>query len=302
MKKIIIAGGTGFIGKCLAQHFKAKGYQTIILTRKYSDVQKNKDYLLWDGKTIGPWASELENADVVINLSGKSVDCRYTDANKKLILDSRVDSTTIIGQAINECNKPPKLWLNSSTATIYRDSTDISMSETNGEMGNDFSMGVAQAWEKALNESSTPNTRKIALRISLVLGKEGVYPVLSRLTKFGLGGYHGNGKQIFAWIHIEDIIRIVDFTIVHEQLEGPINCAAPETITNRQFTKTLRKTLNIPFGIPTPAPLLEIGCFLLRTESELILKSRYVEPQRLLDNGFVFRFKTAEQALNDLKK
>jgi uncharacterized protein len=303
MKKIIIAGGSGFIGQSLTKHFESKGIQTIILTRQYSEAQKHNNFVLWDGKTLGPWSGVLEDADALINLSGKSVDCRYTEKNKKLIMSSRVDSTAILGKAINECKNPPHLWINSSTATIYRDSADKAMNEDTGEIGNDFSMSVAQAWEKALTDSDTPQTRKISLRISLVLGeKSGVYPVLKTLTKLGLGGKHGNGKQVFAWIHMTDIIRIVDFALDNKTIDGPINCVAPEVINNKQFTKALRDSLGVPIGIPTPALLLEIGCFVLRTESELILKSRYVEPKRLLDNGFKFKFTTAIQALNDLNQ
>ena len=301
MKKLIIAGGSGFIGKNISKHFKDKGYSVVVFTRGKSKTMDGIQYLQWDSKSLGSWTTELEGADLVINLTGKSVDCRYTDANKKEILNSRVDSTKIIGDAIQKCTTPPKLWINSSTATIYRYSLDKAMTEENGEIGNDFSMNVAKAWEKAFYDAPTPSTRKAALRISLVLGKkEGVLPVLTRLAKLGFGGKHGNGKQKFAWIHITDLIRIIDFILDNEKQEGSINCSAPEAIDNNFFMKTLRKAVRAPFGIPTPKWMLVIGTFFLRTEPELILKSRFVYPKRLLDAGFNFKFDKVEQALHNL--
>jgi hypothetical protein len=301
MKKLIIAGGSGFIGKNISQHFKDKGYSVIVLTRGSSKIRNEIQYLFWDAKTLGSWTTELEGADLVINLTGKSVDCRYTATNKKEILNSRVDSTKIIGEAIENCKIPPKLWINSSTATIYRHSLDKPMTEENGEFGNDFSMNVAKAWEDAFFTSPTPSTRKVALRISLVLGKnEGVLPVLKRLTKIGLGGKHGNGKQKFAWIHIADLIRIIDFIEANNDQEGSINCTSPESIDNKHFMQTLRNTVSATFGIPTPKWMLVIGTFVLRTESELILKSRFVQPKRLLDAGFIFKFDNVKQALHNL--
>ncbi|MDC0338538.1 TIGR01777 family oxidoreductase [Flavobacteriales bacterium] len=301
MKKLIIAGGSGFIGKNISQHFKDKGYSVTVFTRGSSKIREDVQYLCWDAKTLGSWTAELEGADLVINLTGKSVDCRYTEANKKEILNSRVDSTKIIGEAIQTCKTPPKLWINSSTATIYRYSLHKPMTEENGEFGNDFSMNVAKAWEDAFFTSPTPSTRKVALRISLVLGKnEGVLPVLKRLTKLGFGGKHGNGKQKFAWIHIADLISIIDFIETNNDQEGSINCTSPESIDNKHFMQTLRNTVNAPFGIPTPKWMLVIGTFVLRTESELILKNRFVQPKRLLDAGFIFKFDNVKQALHNL--
>jgi hypothetical protein len=301
MKKLIIAGGSGFIGKNISQHFNGKGYSVTVFTRGSSIIRDGIQYLSWDAKNLGPWTTELEGADLIINLTGKSVDCRYTEANKQEILNSRVDSTKIIGEAIQKCKIPPKLWINSSTATIYRYSLDKAMTEENGEFGNDFSMNVAKAWESAFFSAPTPSTRKVALRISLVLGKnEGVLPVLKRLTKLGFGGQHGNGQQKFAWIHIADLISIIDFIETNNNQEGAINCTAPESIDNRYFMRTLRNTVHAPFGIPTPKWMLVIGTFFLRTEPELILKSRFVEPKRLLDAGFIFKFENIDQALHNL--
>ena len=301
-KKITIAGGSGFLGKAISNHFLNKGYEVVVLTRGNSSLNHNIHFQHWDGKTLGDWARKIEGSQIIINLTGKSVDCRYTEKNKAEILSSRVDSTSVLGKAIEQLTNPPTLWLNSSTATIYKSSFDKRMTEENGEIGDDFSMNIAKAWEKAFFESKTPETRKVALRISLVLGKnEGVLPVLTRLTKFGLGGYHGNGKQKFAWIHVKDLIQIIDFIQSEKTFDGVVNCTSPSDINNREFMKALQSSLNVPFGIPTPKPLLEIGSFFMRTETELILKSRFAYPKRLLDNGFQFEFKDVEKALIDLK-
>ena len=298
--KIVIAGGTGFIGKAIVQHFFKKNYEVIVLTRGTSKMLDGINYQQWDGRTAGNWVAFLEGAELVINLTGKSVNCRYTEENKQLILSSRVDATKILGEVIKQLNNPPKLWINSSTATIYDYSLTKPMTEDNGDIGHDFSMSVAKAWEQAFFSAETPRTRKVALRISLVLGKnEGVLPVLTKLTRLGLGGYHGNGKQKFAWIHIEDVIRVIDF-VRDNEMEGAINCTSETNINNRHFMKALRKTLKVPFGIPTPSLLLKIGAVIMRTESELILKSRFVQPKRLLDKGFQFKFTNIEEALNNL--
>jgi uncharacterized protein (TIGR01777 family) len=301
MKKIVIAGGSGFIGKYLTSYFENQKYSIVILTRGSSKTIGYTNYINWDAKNIGAWTKHLENTDVLINLVGKSVDCRYTEANKNEILASRVNATNVLGQAINDLKTPPKVWINSSTATIYAGTTDQPNDEANGVIGNDFSMSVAQAWEKSLAEANTPTTRKIALRISLVLGRDGgVLPVLVRNAKMLLGGYQGNGLQKFAWIHIEDVARIINFIIENENIEGPVNCTANHMINNKEFNATLRKFLKITFGLNTPKPLLKLGCFILRTEPELILKSRYVIPKKLIDLGFSFNYKTIEKALNEL--
>ncbi|PCJ24315.1 MAG: TIGR01777 family protein [Flavobacteriales bacterium] len=300
--KIVIAGGSGFIGKVLSSYYKKKGYLVVILTRGTSRLVDGIRFEHWDAKTLGDWSTLLEGAEVLINLTGKSVDCRYTKENKRLILSSRVDATNVLGEAINQLQNPPKVWFNSSTATIYDYSLTKAMTEEDGDIGSDFSMSVAKAWEEAFFNSTTPKTRKIALRISLVLGKgEGVLPVLTKLSKLGLGGYHGNGKQKFAWIHIDDLIQTIEFLKGKESIDGPINCTSPSEIDNQQFMKALRKSLGVWFGIPTPKFALEIGSFLMQTESELILKSRFVKPQRLLDNGFQFKFTNIDKALADLK-
>lgn len=289
------------MGKAISQHYISKDYQVVVFTRAAAKKEKGVEFVQWDGRQIGDWLKHINGADLLVNLTGKSVNCRYTEENKRLILSSRVDATTILGEAIQKVDSPPKLWVNASTATIYDYSLTKPMTEEEGDIGSDFSMSVASAWEKALNDANTPHTRKVALRISLVLGKEeGVLPVLTKLSKLGLGGYHGNGKQKFAWIHIKDVIGILEF-LVNNNIEGPINCSTDTTINNKQFMAALRKSLGVPFGIPTPSFAMELGAKIMGTESELILKSRFVRPQRLLDVGFKFQFTNIDEALNDLK-
>jgi len=239
-KKIIIAGGTGFIGKAISTHYLDKGYDVVVLTRGETDTSNGIIYRHWDGKSKGNWIKLLESSELLINLTGKSVDCRYTKKNKELILSSRIDSTQVLEEAIKELVKPPSLWINASTATIYKHSLNVPMTEKTGDIGNDFSMGVAKAWEKTFFKNDIPYVRKVALRMSLVLGKEeGVLPVLKQLTKFRLGGFHGNGKQKFAWLHIHDLIRIINW-VEKNEIEGPINCTSNGELTNKQFMKALR--------------------------------------------------------------
>jgi len=298
--KVVIAGGSGFLGRELADHFKGEN-EVVIFTRGASKVLDNIKFVQWDGSTIGDWRNEMEGVELLINLTGKSVDCRYTDENKKEIIRSRVDSTNILGEVVETLKNPPRVWLNSSTATIYRYSEDKEMDEENGEIGNDFSMNVAKAWEEVFYASNTPKTRKVALRISLVLGiSGGVYPVLRRLAKFGMAGKMGTGKQRFSWIHIEDLLRAIDHIIENEDIEGPVNCTAPEIPANGEFMKGLRKSLKVPIGIPQPKILLKIGGFIIRTESELILKSRWVIPKKLQEQGFKFQYSDPESALKNL--
>jgi uncharacterized protein (TIGR01777 family) len=300
MKKVVIAGGSGFMGEALSHHFKSNGTEVFILTRKANYEKDGIHFINWDGTNLGDWSKHIDGSDLVINLAGKSVNCRYTEANKREIKRSRVDATKIIGEAISKASNPPKVWMNSSTATIFGYSLHEPQDEFSGRIGDDFSMGVARAWEDALNTSNTPNTRKIALRISLVLGKGSVLDVLAGQTKFGLGGYHGSGKQKFAWIHIDDVIQLIDYLYGKEDFSGPVNCVSPGIVTDREFMKNLRKTMKVPFGIPAPSPILKFGCFIIGTESELILKSRYVIPKRLLEAGYTFKYPNLDQALKDL--
>ncbi len=301
MKKIIIAGGAGFLGNTLTQHFKSKAEEIVILTRGKTVKRNNVQYLTWDAQTLSGWEKQLDGADVLINLTGKSVDCRYTQKNKEEILLSRVRSTQVLNEGIDTCANPPKVWLNSSTATIYRHSEDKEMDEFEGEIGFDFSMNVAKAWERAFFETSNPAVRKVALRTAIVLGKKGgAFSPLKSLAKIGFGGTQGSGQQFVSWIHEHDFCRAVEFIINNNSIDGVINIVAPKPIVNREFMKTLRKSLNMPFGIPLSASLLSIGARIIRTETELVLKSRRVIPKRLKETGFEFVFPKLKSTLENL--
>ena len=300
MSKLIIASGTGFLGQVLVNHFKNKFDEIVILTRGKSQTIDGIKYVNWNAKTFSGWEKELENATVLVNLAGKSVDCRYTKKNKKEILWSRIDSTKILNKAVLNCKNPPKHWLNSSTATIYRFSLDKQMDEVDGEIGNDFSINVALSWEKAFFKTETPNTLKTALRTSIVLGKNGGALIpLKTLAKIGFGGKQGGGNQFISWIHEEDFANAVDF-IIQKEMTGVINIVSPEPILNVDFMQKLRKAVGFPFGIPINKFFLEIGSFFIRTETELVLKSRNVIPKRLLKNGFEFKFGEIDEAFRDL--
>ncbi|MBQ0733691.1 TIGR01777 family oxidoreductase [Aquimarina celericrescens] len=301
MKKIVIAAGTGFLGETLSDYFKDKVEKIVILTRGKNRIENGIHYVNWDGKTLGDWKNEINNADVLINMTGKSVDCRYNQKNKELILSSRVQATRVLGEAIAACKVPPKTWLNSSTATIYRHSLDKEMDEIHGEIGTGFSVNVATQWEKTFFEQQTPNTRKVALRTSIVLGKNGgALPPILNLSKIGLGGKQGNGNQKLSWIHQIDFARSVEFVISKTNIDGVINIVAPKPSTNSDFMKTLQKVLKIPIAIPIPKTLLEFGARIIRTETELILKSRNVIPSKLIHHGFEFSYPDLESALRSL--
>ena len=300
MEKLIIAAGTGFLGNVLIQHFKNKFEEIIALTRGKSETKNRIKYVNWDAKSFSGWEKELENADLVINLAGKSVDCRYTKKNKAEILASRIDSTKILNEAILQCKNPPKHFINSSTATIYRHSEDKEMDEYSGEIGNDFSMNVAKSWEEIFYEVETPKTLKTAIRTSIVLGKNGgAFIPLKKLTQFGFGGKNGDGKQFVSWIHEKDFARAIEF-IIEKELSGSINVVSTKPIRNEEFMKKLQKAIGIPFGLPIPKSLLEFGAKIIKTETELVLKSRNVIPKRLTENGFEFEFAELDKTFKNL--
>ena len=312
--RIVLAGGSGFLGSILASHFMRRGGEVVVLTRKSKDPGRHKKAqegtitkVLWDGRTRGPWAEQLEGARAIINLSGRSVNCRYTRKNRKDILESRIDSTHVLGEALSRCRAPPAVWLNCSGAGIYKESFDTGMDESGtlsaSESEAGFSSHVARLWERAFDEAQTPATRKVALRISMVLGIEPGTPfrVFRRLARAGLAGRMGSGKQYVSWIHEIDFCRVVDWLIDTPTLHGPINVTAPNPVTNEEFTRTLRQACGHSFGLPAADWMLEIGAFFMRTETELILKSRRVVPGRLLAAGFQFQFPQLGQALQDLE-
>lgn len=309
MKRIILAGGSGFLGYALAGHFQKSGHAITVLTRARRALANGVREIAWDAWSLGDWAKELEGADAVINLVGRSVNCRYNDQNRKAILESRVNSTRVIGQAIAKCKTPPPVWLNASTATIYKHTFGPAWNES-GTIGStpeakdEFSVEVATAWERAHNEAQTPLTRKVALRAAMVLGadKNSVFTVLRRLARLGLGGRMGNGRQFVSWIHETDFCCAVEWLITHDQLNGPVNLCAPNPVTNAEMMKILRDICGLPVGLPAAKWMLEIGAFFLRTETELIIKSRRVVPGRLTSSGFDFRFPQLREAIEDLHK
>jgi uncharacterized protein (TIGR01777 family) len=307
--KIILAGGSGFLGGELAKHFGALGWEVVILTRTPKPRLDSAREVAWDTKSLGDWARELEGATAVVNLTGRSVDCRYTAKNRRDIMESRVNSTRVVGEAIAQRKTPPRVWLNSSTATLYTHTFGMPHDESSQDMDSAvdakdaFSVEVAQAWERTLNEAHTPQTRKVALRTSMVLGlgRNSVFPVLRRLTKLGLGGRQGSGNQFVSWIHAEDFCRAIEWIVAHENLAGPINQCAPNPLPNKEMMKIFREVCRMPIGLPATEWMLEIGAFFLRTETELIFKSRRVMPGRLLADGFQFLFPTFREALANLE-
>jgi hypothetical protein len=351
-KKIILAGGTGFIGQFMCNYF-GKNNEVVVLTRNaeknnnnafhetYIDpaIASNIKYVQWDGRTLGQWAQELNGADIVINLAGRSVNCRYNYRNMKEIFDSRKYATEVLGKAIGNCVNPPALWINAASATTYRHATDHAQDEVNGEISDlkamnmpstttediksfihrftkwvypslfitkrkrperDFSIRVCRLWEKIFFETETLQTRKVCLRIAITLGPGGVMVPYFNLLKFGLGGRQGNGRQMYSWVHIEDLCRLIEWLDEHHRAEGIYNCASPNPVTNNEFMKTLRKVTGCIIGLPAYKWMLEIGAKLIGTETELILKSRWVVPTRLVKEGFVFKYPKAEDALRDI--
>ena len=289
-EEIILAGGTGFVGNYLKEKFLELGYEVIIIARNTHINWKNPDEI----------TEALEHAEMLINLAGKSVDCRYNKKNRNEILFSRTEATKILGEAIQNCKFPPKMWFNASTATIYRHADDRPMTEESGEIGTGFSVEVAAAWEKEFFDFKLDRTRQIALRMAIVLGKDGgVIPPYATIVRLGLGGRQGNGNQMFSWIHIHDLYRIILFLKANKNLEGVFNCSSPNPIKNKGMMKMFREKMKMPFGLPTPKFLLEIGAFMIRTETELLLKSRWVIPQKLQNEGFEFEYPELGKAIEE---
>jgi uncharacterized protein (TIGR01777 family) len=297
--KIVIPGGTGQVGTLLARAFQRDGYDVVVFGRSLKEAPWR--VVRWDPEELGDWVEEIDGADVVINLAGRSVNCRYNRKNRDEILRSRVETTQAVGQAIAEVNRPPGVWLQASTATIYAHRYDAPNDELSGLIGGRepgapdtwrFSIDVATAWEKAFDEASTPRTRKVKLRSAVTLSPDrgGIFDTLLALVRFGLGGTVGDGRQYVSWIHEIDFIRAVRWLIDREHLDGAVNLAAPEPLPYQEFMAALRQAWGAPIGLPATKWMLEIGAFLLRTESELVLKSRRVVPGRLLADGFAFQY------------
>jgi uncharacterized protein len=306
---IVIPGGSGQVGTVLARHLHAQGHHVTVLARNNHTVPWQ--VVVWDGTSAGDWAATLEGADVLINLSGRSVNCRYTTKNRTAIKESRTATTCLLGQVLGQLARPPRLWMNASTATIYRHAFDRPMDEATGEIGGKergipstwkFSIEVATGWEQSFFSANAPNTRRIALRSAMTMSPDpgGVFCQLLRLVRFGFGGTAGSGLQFVSWIHDRDFLRSIDYLIAHEELDGPINLAAPNPLPNREFMQALRQAAGAAAGLPSPRFMLELGAWFLRTETELILKSRRVIPGRLLQSGFNFQFPDWASAAKDL--
>ncbi|MEJ7732029.1 MAG: DUF1731 domain-containing protein [Polyangiaceae bacterium] len=306
--KIVIPGGTGQVGTWVASAWRARGHRVVVLGRGGGS---GPDAVAWDGCTVGAWAAEVDGADVVLNLAGRTVDCRYTEENLAQMMDSRVSSTRAVGQAIAAAVRPPRVWLQMSTATVYAHRFDAPNDEATGKVGGHEpdapaywkrSIDIAQAWERTLFEAVAPRTRRVALRTAMVMTpqRQGVFDVLLGLTRAGLGGAIAGGRQFVSWIHGDDFVRALDFLLEQEGIEGPVNLAAPLPLPQRDFMAALRRAWGARLGLPAARWMVEIGAFFLRTDTELLLKSRRVVPGRLLDAGFAFQHPSWPEAAQDL--
>lgn len=293
--KIVLPGGTGQVGTVLRRALAAAGHEVVVLSRRPA----GRGEIAWDGRTPGPWAEALDGSDVVVNLAGRSVSCRCTPANLKAMMDSRVDSTRVVGEAIAACGRPPAVWLQMSTATVYAHRFDAPNDEATGRIGGaepgvpahwGHSVDIATAWEREQERADTPHTRKVALRSAMVMSPDrgGVFDVLLRLARLGLGGPVAGGAQYVSWIHDQDFVRAVEFLIAREDLAGAVNLAAPSPLPQRAFMRALRRAWGVPVGLPATKWMAELGALVLRSDTELLLKSRRVVPGRLLDAGFAF--------------
>lgn len=309
--KIVITGGSGQLGTLLSRASHGLGHEVVVLSRSEHHSDGGIRRRRWDGRSVGEWTAEIDGCDAVINLAGRSVNCRYTPANLREMMDSRVDSTRVVGEAIAVAGKPPRVWLQMSTATIYAHRFDAPNDEISGIIGGDeadvpgywsYSVAIAKAWEAAQEQADTPHTRKVALRTAMVMDPApgGVFHVLRRMARLGLGGPVAGGGQFISWIHDQDFIRAVTFLLSREDLAGPVNLAAPGPLPQRDFMRTLRAAARVPLGLPATKGMAQLGAWVLRSDTELLLKSRRVVPTRLLDAGFVFDHPRWPEAARDL--
>ncbi|MEU6908607.1 TIGR01777 family oxidoreductase [Streptomyces coeruleorubidus] len=305
--KIVIPGGTGRVGTVLKRALSAAGHDVVVLSRR----PRQQGDVHWDGTTLGPWAGEIDGSDVVVNLAGRSVNCRYTPANLREMMDSRVHSARVVGEAIAAAARPPRVWLQMSTATVYAHRFDAPNDEATGVIGGTepdapgywaYSVDIAKAWEREQETAGTPHTRKVALRAAMVMSPDrgGVFDVLLRLARLGLGGPVAGGAQYVSWIHEQDFVRAVEFLVARDDIAGPVNLAAPAPLPHRDFMRALRTAWGVPVGLPATRLMAEAGAFVLRSDTELLLKSRRVVPGRLLDAGFTFGHPDWPAAADDL--
>ena len=305
--KFVMPGGTGQVGTVLKRALSAAGHDVVVLSRHPAGPGE----VHWDGETVGPWAAEIDGCDVVVNLAGRSVNCRYTPANLRQMMDSRVHSARVVGEAIAAAGRPPRVWLQMSTATVYAHRFDAPNDESTGVIGGTepavpgywgYSVDIAKAWEREQESADTPHTRKVLLRSAMTMSPDpgGVFDVLLGLVRRGLGGASGDGRQYVSWIHDRDFARAVEFLVARDDIEGPVNLAAPEPLPQRAFMRALRAAGGVPVGLPATRWMAEIGAFVLRSDTELLLKSRRVVPGRLLEAGFAFDRPEWPQAADDL--
>jgi len=300
MRRIVIAGGSGFLGCTLAAHWIRNGVELINLTRRPRAGPHGMRDMRWDGKTLGDWAAQLDGADAVVNLTGRSVDCRHNARNRELILNSRVQSVHAIGAAIRRCKRPPPVWIQAASLAIYGNSGDRVCDES-APHADDFSAQVCKQWEQACADEYTPTTRQVMLRIGIVLGRDGgALPKLAGLARRGMGGTTGNGRQWVSWLHIDDWIRMVDWALQTPAAQGAYNATCPSPVRNRDFMRELRRALGVWFGPPAPSLLVRVGSFLMGTEASLALTGRRCMPERLLRAGFEFERTDLRDALASL--
>lgn len=307
--KVVLPGGSGQVGTLLARALTAGGHEPVVLSRAPHPAPWR--VVAWDARAPGTWAGELEGADAVVNLAGRSVNCRYTEANRAAIMDSRVESTRAVGRAISEAADPPRAWLQASTATIYAHRFDAANDEATGRIGGEepdapeswrFSIDVARAWEAEVDAADTPHTRKVKLRSAMVMSPDagGIFDTLLRLVRLRLGGRAGSGRQYVSWIHDADFVRAIHWLIDRDDIDGAVNIASPNPLPYSEFMRALRRAAGVRLGLPATEWMLEVGTFLMRTETELVLKSRRVVPGRLLRSDFDFRYPEWEAAARDL--
>ncbi|MFC3577813.1 TIGR01777 family oxidoreductase [Streptomyces yaanensis] len=305
--KIVLPGGTGQVGTVLNRALTAAGHEVAVLTRQPT----RRGEVAWDGKTLGPWAEAIDGSDVVVNLAGRSVSCRYTADNLRAMMDSRVHSARVVGEAIAAADRPPRVWLQMSTATIYAHRFDAPNDEKTGVIGGaeptvpgywSYSVDIAKAWEREQEQAETPHTRKVALRSAMVMSPDrgGVFDILLWLARLGLGGPVAGGAQYVSWIHDRDFVRAVEFLVERDDVVGPVNLAAPAPLPQRAFMRALRSAWGVPVGLPATKWMAELGAFALRSDTELLLKSRRVVPGRLLEAGFAFDHPRWPDAADDL--
>ncbi|MEI5672314.1 MULTISPECIES: epimerase [unclassified Nocardioides] len=309
--RIVIPGGTGQVGGILRRWYAAAGHDVVVLSRRPEELEPGVRHRVWDGRTAGDWAEELDGADAVVNLAGRSVSCRYTEKHLRQMMGSRVDSTRAVGRALEQVARPPAVWLQMSTATIYADRRDAPNDERTGVIGGrepgvpaywERSVRIARRWEEAQQEATLPGTRRVALRTAMVMSPDrgGVFDYLLWMARLGLGGPVAGGGQYVSWIHADDFCRAVDLLIARTDLDGPVNLAAPEPLPQRDLMRDLRRAWGRRPGLPATRAMAELGALVLRTDTELLLKSRRVVPTRLLDAGFAFDHPRWPEAAADL--